>query len=151
MSDSKKKSQPKKSPAKKAAAKKVPAKKAAAKKQATKKAPAKKAPAKKAAPKKPKQTIESAFEAVNSIEAHELMHGEMMESLREKMMGALDATDSIKIDLLDDPRDTIVEWAKEWVDEESSDFVSIKDDKVEINLNAKNGVLKRFFKKFFKR
>lgn len=149
MSDNKKKAQVKKVASKKAAQKKPAAKKAPAKKASTKKAPIKKAPAKKApakkqaakkeaAPKKQKQTVESSFDAVSAVEANQIMDN-------------LEETESIKIDFLDDARDTIVEWAKEWVDEESSDFVSVTNDKVEINLNAKNGLLKRLFSKIFKR
>lgn len=146
MSDSKKKPQAKST--KKPAAKKAPAKKAAAKKAPAKKVPAKKVPAKKqaekkaAAPKKNKQTVQSEFERVNEIDAHEMAH---------QMMQALETTESIKIDFLDDARENLVEWAKDWVEEESSDFVSVTQDKVEINLNAKNGLLKRFFAKLFKR
>ena len=144
MSDSKKKNTTKKQPAKKSAAKKAPAKKQTAKKAPAKKKAAKKAPAKKAAaPKKVKQTVESAFEAITSIEAHENMHKEMME--------ALNATDAVKIDFLDDTRDSVIEWAKDFVEEESEGLLSVKNDKIEIDLNAKNGIMKRFFSKLFKR
>lgn len=128
MSNSKKKTPAKKAPAKKAPAKKQAAKKAPAKKQAAKKAPAKKAPAKKT-----KQTLE----AVNTVEAHERMHDDMMK--------ALDAAESIKIDFLDDTRDTIVEWAKEWIDEESEEpFIAKRPE-------PKKNFFKRFIASFIKR
>lgn len=138
MSDSKKKTTAKKQPAKKAAAKKPAAKKAPAKKAPAKKAPAKKAPAKKAPAKKQKQTVESAFEAVSATAAHEFLHDEMMK--------ALDAADSVKIDFLDDARDTIVEWAKEWADEdgEGANNIAVKPA-------PKKSLLKRFFAQFTKR
>jgi RNA-binding protein YhbY len=144
MSESKKKNTTKKQSAKKSSAKKAPAKKQSAKKAPAKKQAAKKAPAKKAAAaKKTKQTVESACEAITYIEAHENMHKEIME--------ALNAADAVKIDFLDDTRDTIVEWAKDFVEEESEGILSVKNDKIEIDLNAKNGLLKRFFSKLFKR
>jgi hypothetical protein len=147
MSDSKKKPQQKntkKAPAKKAAPKKSPAKKAPAKKAPAKKAPAKKAPAKKAPAKsKQKQSVQSEFDAVNALDANE-MANQLMARLEE-------VEDSIKIDFIDDARDNITEWAKEWVESEANDFVTITDDKVELNLNAKGGVLKKFFSKLFKR
>jgi RNA-binding protein YhbY len=139
MSDSKKKNTTKKQPAKKSAAKKAPAKK-----QAPKKAPAKKSAAKKAtAPKKVKQTVESAFEAITSVEAHENMHKEMMESLN--------AADAVKIDFLDDTRDAVIEWAKDFAEEESEGLISVENNKVVIDPSAKIGRWKRFFSKLFKR
>jgi RNA-binding protein YhbY len=144
MSESKKKNTTKKQSAKKSASKKAPAKKQAAKKAPAKKQAVKKAPAKKAAaPKKTKQTVESAFEAITSIEAHENMHKELME--------ALNAADAVKIDFLDDTRDTIVEWAKDFAEEESEGLISVENNKVVIDPSAKIGRWKRFFSKLFKR
>jgi hypothetical protein len=145
MSDSKKKTPAKKQPAKKAPAKKATAKKVPAKKQAAKKAPAKKAPAKKAQPtkapaKKKKTPVETAFEAIDSIEAHELHHEEMMNALNSHMMKALDAAETIKIDFIDDTRDNIVEWAQEWVTPDSPSTPV-----------AKKGFFKRFIASFIKR
>lgn len=139
MSDSKKKPQnktTKKQPAKKTAAKKQPAKKAAAKKPAPKKPTAKKQPAKaKAAPKK-KQSVESSFDA---IEAHETAHE------FQQLMAALE--DTIKIDFTEDPRDTIVEWAKEWVDEENEEpFIATRPTP-----KKNKNFLKRFIASFIKR
>ena len=71
--------------------------------------------------------------------------------MHKEMMEALNATDAVKIDFLDDARDSVIEWAKDFVEEESEGLLSVKNDKIEIDLNAKNGILKRFFSKLFKR
>ena len=129
MSDSKKKPQHK-SP-KKAAAKKAPAKKKpAAKKAAAKKAPAKKKPAVKKAPAKAKQSVQSSFDSVNAMEAHEMAH---------QMMAALDAHDSIKIDFLDEPQEAFVAW-----NAVEPAFANEKD--AGVFKNVKIGRIKRFFR-----
>lgn len=115
-------------------AKKAAPKKAVAKKAPAKKAPAKKAPAKKAAVKKAPAKKAPAKKATKAIQAHEAMHED----------------ESIKIDFLNDARDGIVEWAKEWSDENDND-ASPSLVTISLTPTPKKNIIKRVLSKLFRR